>query len=239
MLAALALAAVVQQCSWDNPGADPFMGDVVAAVDRYKEIPSETREVLKEKMRLRKYDDIALITKHDIRGDKIAFTGEISDMHFGNGRICKTVTRSKWKDSHQERGLIYCADGQCIIVPTVCRNVSRVYVAPVEEPLEFDPPAAGVREEPASTGNMLKPLGMQSFEDISHIGFVMFEDELQFDPPAAGPITRPLMVPPARPALPPGINTPVPEPATWLLMVLGAAFIFIINRKTNAKNHVV
>ena len=38
----------------------------------------------------------------------------------------------------QERGLVYCVQGQCILVPTICRNVSRITQAPASAP-----PAAG------------------------------------------------------------------------------------------------
>jgi len=36
------------------------------------------------------------------------------------------VTRSAWTAGMKERGLVYCEGGQCILVPTVCRNVSRI-----------------------------------------------------------------------------------------------------------------
>ena len=33
----------VAACSWDSPGHNPFMGDVVAAIDRYSDIPTLVR----------------------------------------------------------------------------------------------------------------------------------------------------------------------------------------------------
>jgi hypothetical protein len=36
------------------------------------------------------------------------------------------VTRARWTDRMHERGLVYCEQGHCILVPTVCRNVSRI-----------------------------------------------------------------------------------------------------------------
>ena len=67
----------------------------------------------------------------------------------------------------EERGLVYCEEGHCILVPTVCRNVSRIQrlarptaIAPAaatnlassaremeadpQALLEMDPPSAGV-----------------------------------------------------------------------------------------------
>jgi hypothetical protein len=171
LIATLALAlsagSTLPQCSWDRPGANPFMGDVVAAVDHYQDIPATTRDKLKARMKARSYDDIALIERDAITG-KAVYAPEIRDMHFGPGAVCRSVTRTKWTATTQERGLVYCEDGQCILVPTVCRNVSRIRrldrpaaVAPARAanvasstregedntPLEFDPPAAG----PAST----------------------------------------------------------------------------------------
>ena len=84
-----------------------------------------TRAKLKARMKARSYDDIALIERDRIQG-QAAYAPEIRDMHFGPGAVCRTVTRSKWTATTQERGLVYCEDGQCILVPTVCRNVSRI-----------------------------------------------------------------------------------------------------------------
>ncbi len=53
ILASIALAAstaTLPQCSWDRPGVNPFMGDVVAAVDRYQDIPAPVRAKLKARM---------------------------------------------------------------------------------------------------------------------------------------------------------------------------------------------
>jgi PEP-CTERM motif len=159
---AQASGAVLPACSWDKPGANPFMGDVVAAVDRYEDIPLETRAKLKTRMKARSYEDIAVIGRDSIAG-KFNYSDDIRDMHFGSGSICRTVTRSKWTPVMQERGLVYCEDGHCILVPTVCRNVSRISrlappraaapaaaepdsfasAAPDQGPLNFDAPAAG------------------------------------------------------------------------------------------------
>lgn len=112
-------------CSWDRPGANPFMGDVVAAVDRYTDIPEPVRAKLKARMEKRQYDEIAAIRRDSVTG-KRKYAPEIRDMHFGQGQVCRTVTRTKWADDTVERGLVYCESSHCIIVPTVCRNVSRI-----------------------------------------------------------------------------------------------------------------
>ncbi|CAN5143747.1 hypothetical protein BH11PSE10_BH11PSE10_07200 [soil metagenome] len=129
LLVSIALAAAsgatLPSCSWDKPGVNPFMGDVVAAVDRYQDIAPVTRNKLKARMARREYDDIVSIERDAIVG-KAQYGSEIRQMYFGAGTVCNTVTRARWTQQMQERGLVYCEDGQCILVPTVCRNVSRI-----------------------------------------------------------------------------------------------------------------
>ena len=129
----IARADVLENCNWNRPGVDPFMGDVVAAVDRYTDIAPQVREQLKERMRARQYDEIVVISRDAIRG-KGNYNARISEMHFGPGRVCRNVTRAGWSEQMQERGLVYCVQGQCILVPTVCRNVSRITQAPASAP---------------------------------------------------------------------------------------------------------
>ena len=118
-------AGVIENCNWNRPGVDPFMGDVVAAVDRYTDIAPAVREELKQRMRTRQYDEIVVISRDAIEG-KERYDARISQMHFGQGRVCKNVTRAGWNDTMRERGLVYCVKGECILVPTICRNVSRI-----------------------------------------------------------------------------------------------------------------
>lgn len=116
----------LEDCSWNRPGADPFMGDVVAAVDRYTDIAPQVREQIKQRMRARQYDEIVVITRDAIRGKQQQYDARINQMHFGQGRVCRNVTRAGWSEKMEERGLVYCVQGECILVPTICRNVSRI-----------------------------------------------------------------------------------------------------------------
>ena len=187
---AVSAGSVLPQCSWDRPGVNPFMGDVVAAVDHYPDIPAATREKLKARMKARSYDDIAVIERDGIKG-KGTYAPEISDMHFGPGAVCRTVTRTKWTAKTQERGLVYCEDGQCILVPTVCRNVSRIRrlsapaaVAPAQAanvassagagedvaPLEFEAPAAGPMAASPAADSFAQQSGVPSLAPTSQAG---------------------------------------------------------------------
>jgi len=251
LIASLALAvsagSTLPQCSWDRPGVNPFMGDVVAAVDHYKDIPAATREKLKARMKARSYDDIAVIERDAIKG-QAPYAPEIRDMHFGPGAICRTVTRSKWTATTQERGLVYCEDGQCILVPTVCRNVSRIRrlekpaaVAPAraanvasstresEEmaPLEFDPPAAGpVAAAPAS---------FASQSGVPTLGSLPAPVSI---PGGGGPGLISIGMPPLPPATVRTTDSPhdvlapaVPEPGTWAMIALGLLVVIFRARQ--------
>ncbi len=162
LAAALAVSAgSLPVCSWDRPGHNPFKGDTVAAVDRYADIPAPVRAALKQRMAKHQYDEIAAIRRDSIEG-RHSYS-ELRDMHFGQGQVCRTVTRDKWAPDAVERGLVYCESGHCLIVPTVCRNVSRVTRLPLA-------PAAAGTGAAGEAGTAAAP-----------------QDELLFDPPAAGP----------------------------------------------------
>ena len=117
--------AVLAACSWASPGQNPFLGDMTAAVDTYKDIPAPARERLKQQIRRREYDDLVVISRDDITG-AVSNWGGLRQMHFAAGRLCEAVDRSKWSAWHIERGLIYCEEHHCLLVPFVCNNVSRV-----------------------------------------------------------------------------------------------------------------
>ena len=135
------------QCSWDRPGRNAFTGDVVAAVDRYSDIPTPVRARLKERMQAREYDDMVDIRRDSIKG-KFEYASTIRDMHFGSDRVCRQVTRAKWTDKTHERGLVYCEGEHCILVPTVCRNVSRIDRKPALVAGDMLKPPPGVPPAP-------------------------------------------------------------------------------------------
>ena len=238
LLATLVLAAsgvTLPHCSWDRPGVNPFTGDVVSAVDDYKDIPEATRSKLKQRMGDRSYDELVTITRDRIEG-KGSYDSEIRGMHYGaRGNVCTTVTRSKWTPQQSERGLVYCEDNQCILVPTVCRNVSRIkrLAAPKsalgghtgniasaktegeDSPLMIDPPAAGV----IGGGT---PAERPSFEQLA-------------TPQPQNPVTpgtptntnTPFPTPPVTP----NIIPVVPEPASWMMFLAGLGAVAVKLRR--------
>lgn len=216
---------MLDACSWNTPGANPFMGDVVAAVDRYTDIPAATRAALKRRMAARQYDDLVVIGRDSIEGAH-RYT-DLRDMHFGAGTVCRTVSRAGWSDRMRERGLVYCEDGHCLIVPTVCRNVSRVTrIPPPRPPVEipggpglslqtFDPPVLVIPpialpplelDAPTVVPERTRTASVASFEAWAGIPL--------FDPPTAVPASPALAAVPVQ---------PIPEPSTWALLAVGLA----------------
>lgn len=180
--AALAVSATtLPACSWDRPGANPYMGNVVTAVDRYGDIPEPVRAALKQRMAARQYDDIAVIRRDTVVGQH-RYSPEIRDMHFGQGRVCRTVTRTQWAPAAEERGLVYCESGHCIIVPTVCRNVSRVTRLPPDRAAGAAAEHAPGGEGPAGGGVMLAGAMPEALPSTA-----ADSGELAFEAPAAGP----------------------------------------------------
>ena len=178
LAAALAAApATLPACSWDRPGANPFTGDVVEAVQRYTDIPEPVRKVLQTRMAARQYDEIATISRNAITG-KARYRPEIRDMHFGAGTVCRTVTRKKWPEKTVERGLVYCESGHCLIVPTVCRNVSRITRLLPERAAADAGDLASPRVAGAG-GALGDSSGRASAKSAG-------DSELQFDSPGAG-----------------------------------------------------
>ena len=148
------LVAAPAGCSWAHPGANPYRGDPVHALADF-DLPEATRAKLRTLMAEHRYTDVATITRDDIVGAS-GYT-DLREMHSGRGQVCRgSVDRSAWSPARRERGLVYCADDACVIVPTICNNVSLVSRKPDraaaldEGPIDIEP-AAGPPPPPADT----------------------------------------------------------------------------------------
>lgn len=210
-------ARYIATCSWDNPGLRPFMGDVVAAVDRYRDIPLAVRTRLKERMAVRQYDDFVDIERNAIVGQRQYEPG-IREMHFGDNRVCGTITRTKWTPAMRERGLVYCEGDHCILVPTVCRNVSRIARRPLAETPGGGVPAGAV---PEGGGHALYGWLTVQARGLDEPGWVGRSG------PGVGPYTPFLPPYSGGPSWPigPESASPVPEAPTWLMLAVGAAVV--------------
>ena len=222
---AAASSVTMPSCSWDRPGHDPFTGDVVNAVDRYRDIPADVRARLKARMAKRDYDDVVSIRRDSITG-KSRYGSTIHDMHFGTRRVCHSVTRDSWTPSMEERGLVYCDGGQCILVPTVCRNVSRITRAEVspahadgEMPDDAALPVLALDNEPSfvAPDDMKRPLrsGGPVGTDVGTPYLLPAQPDGAGSPSeaaaqASGSDERPAPLPPAGPFLTGGLGIPPP-----------------------------
>lgn len=112
-------------CSWDSPGRNPYTGTTEAAIMAMGHIPEPARRVLIAKVAQNRFDDHVTITRDNISGEGV-YRAELSFMAFGTGRVCKTVTRSKWDPNLEHRALVYCVDRWCIARPSVCNNWSSI-----------------------------------------------------------------------------------------------------------------
>lgn len=173
-------------------------------------------------MAQRAYDDVVTIGRTSITG-RATYGSTIRDMHFGHDRICHEVSRAGWSAAMLERGLVYCEERQCILVPTICRNVSRISRAEVaDEPIvAAAPPQSalppGIAGPVAPTDVSQEPQGEKSFvaaseptEEGGAPGIVFYPGVVIGGGGGTGP-TGSLPIP------------PVPEPGTWALMLAGAA----------------
>ena len=249
-------------CSWDQPGHNPFVGDVVAAIDRYQDIPVDVRARLKQRMTQRDYDDIVSIRRDSLAG-KYGYDPVIRDMHFGVDRVCTQVSRQKWAAEQQERGLVYCEGSQCILVPNVCSNVSRITrLEPVAtaaahqfgSELLFDAPGAGETVDAAPTAPGPDTFAaLSSQESLSDSGEVVPQTTVgDIDPkpdsfPSSGDKSGHLGSPgspgnsvssgsPGSPGSAVVTIAPIPEPATSVLMLLGVAAGLIQIKRRRPRN---
>lgn len=175
VLAALPVMANAS-CDWDSPGADRFTGSVPHAVDSYKDIPTEVRARLVQRVIAHDYDEIVTIRRDSIEG-RSTYSSEIRDMHFGSsGKVCPIVSRSRWAQDDTQMGLVYCEDSTCVLVPTVCTNVSRIERIGAETPPV--PPIEGL--------DALLPLPPSTMEPLSAVPDTPTGTFMQYGGPYGG-----------------------------------------------------
>lgn len=239
----LMIAGVVSSptCDWSKPNTNPFQGNVPQAIHKYTDIPSGVRAELSRRMETRTYDDFVLITKNKISG-KHEYA-QLRDMHFGNDKLCVgLVDKSKWSDDHQERGLVYCVGEYCILVPTVCRNVSRVTkFERKDETSSGMIEVAGGFEQQTNNTNVIPNVN----GDEENVAISSFEWNNSFVLP---PVTTtyknveftfnhnpPTFFPPFFP--PTKIDTiqpevqPIPEPGTIAMIFIGLVLIYLVKKR--------
>lgn len=253
IMAAVMASAVGSGCSWAHPGANPYRGAPPAVLDDFA-MSDGTRRQLRALMTARRYTDVVTITRDRITGQHIY--SDLRQMHSGHGQVCHgNVDRSDWSATHEERGLVYCVGETCVVVPTICNNVSLLTRRPDEDPLQSgadEPidisPAAGptppssdavVAQGPDSSPLDFTPVadGSSSWDGPTGGGGGSFSS-----PPVGDgsggiiPCCSTSPSGPIGPATPPVVapTSPVPEAPAWSLMLTGLALIGALRRRPGA-----
>jgi hypothetical protein len=213
----------IASCDWSTPGADRYTGTVAAAIAAYG-LPIATQSALIRAWERREFTDTVVIDREAIRG-KTGNYGNLRAMHFGSaGRICQTVTRAGWSDSHIETGLVLCADSACIVVPSACSNVARITRRPdalagpsgvgdtgAPQVVADDVPIA-IADPFAQAPEAVTPVGPASF--YGSPGWPYAPSYV-----VGGYITHPEPV------------SSVPEPESWALLLAGLGAIWFVARR--------
>jgi len=257
-MAAVVASTVGSGCSWAHPGANPYRG-VPAAVLADFAMADETRRQLRGLMAARRYTDVVTITRDRIAGQH-AYS-DLRQMHSGHGQVCHgSVDRSAWSPTHEERALVYCVGETCVLVPTVCNNVSLVTRQPEEDPLQSgadEPidisPAAGptpppsdvaAAQDPASDPLDFTPTGGDSGAGgdgatgsgfpSSALGGGLGGGGGGGDIPCCGSGTTGPVDPGGPPVVTP--SSPVPEVPEWSLLLAGMALVSALGRRVTGRS---
>ena len=216
-------------CDWTDPGHDRYTGTVASAIAAYN-FPLATQSALIRAFEAREFTDTVVIDRDTIRGKRHAYAPDIRAMHFGSrGRRCATVTRTGWAPDHVETALVVCAGGECVAWPAVCGNVFRLSKLADAPP---GPPRSAPTEQPgrnAPTALAAAELTAEPYPEPA----LALEQTPQF----VGPLWyAPGFAPPGTPGFtspgaPIGVRNPVPEPATWLLLLLGLISALALKRR--------
>jgi hypothetical protein len=235
---------MLSNCSWNQPGRNPYKGTTAEAVARYTDIPAEARRELAARIDSRSADDQVTITRDAVFG-KYQYSPQITAMHFGQRTMCDRVDRSGWKSDAREPAAVYCVGDHCLIVPEVCGNISRIRrgaggATSGTSGTAGEGGAGGPAAHAAPLPMALQPLAAPASPDV-----VAVADAMAQLPELGGPVGGALADPDAYLMAFPVVSTgmrsagrlgrgddaltqpvPVPEPATFGMLVAGLALLF-------------
>lgn len=233
---------MIDFCSWDNPGHDPYTGKPEAAIMAFTDIPLSIRKTLIERAEQNEYSDLVQINKAGIVG-RNDYGPDLKDMHFGSsGKQCHTVSRAKWRDTDAERAMVFCEEGYCVARPSVCNNWSRIESRSKASGIDLStlrsefvpygeygyvyPPSMSIAIDEADQLHIPvvteAPQGSTVMFGGSSIVFASFGS------PGGGCAVCAVPTVPDCPPLP-----AVPEPSAWALILAGLAVVW---RKVRNKN---
>ena len=222
--------ADILSCEW-NPGSNRSMVDPVAAIARL-DIPADIKKSLVEKFNKNKFDDIVTIDWAEIKSDHgiNKYGPDISEMNFGNGRLCHKITRAKWKAEDRQGAIIFIVDGMAFGYAAACGNLFMLPL--VSQGLPYLPPIAGVPIPDSAGGPLYPPMypverfglippaapqGAYTGQEYSYLGAYAFGaggsfggGEYVFIPQCCDTIYIP---------------SAVPEPSVYAFLLAGFSFI--------------
>ncbi len=149
-IAAAAYSVTAQaQCTWADPGANPYTGSKAEAVRKLDGIPAGTRERLAELVAARVGFRQVVVTRDQIDAGRLV---DLQDMNFGAGRICPgLVDRSMWGVNHQEMALAWQEGKHVVLWFARCGNIARA----------IDPKARPSIDQLKEDAEAIKARGMQ------------------------------------------------------------------------------
>lgn len=156
LVLALALHASAQavDCSWNDPGADPYTGTPRAAVMKYTDIPWTLRLLLARRIEQGQVFDRVEISRDFVTGKHVYLNPR--DMSFGgSGRVCARFGRDLWPDHHREPASVYHVLGHHVAIADVCGNVFRL-----DRAVERSAGAGAARPVPEPASLALVVLGL-------------------------------------------------------------------------------
>lgn len=225
------------QCKWDHPGADRYVGTIPAAIAAYG-LPLATQSALIAAWESRQFSDHVVIDRTDIRGQTHDYAPVIREMHFGSrGRVCESVSRSGWSAEHVETAIVLCADDECVAIPAVCSNVFRLtrVVRATDRPADDgggdvvvapDVPLGGPLADPVAP-SAATPADESSFARASSTGW------LPFGTPGIAGAPSTWLMPSGQSALIPAVA----EPPTLVMLALGGLGLVAWRKYTSPIRH--
>lgn len=237
------LSTIKPSCSWDHPGVHPYTGSVTAAIDRYTDIPLQDRILLAQRIQQHDADDTVSIRRDSISGQR-DYDPTIRDMHFGAAAVCSTVTRSKWAESRDEAGAVYCVKDHCILVPRICGNISRISRRATPA-IALPPPQALYQPRYIGDRPLGRELGLVDAQVVETVDIVDLEprqpaygrwpEQPGFGTPPGGNAwdIGGAYLPPYHAAPPGGASAaaPVPEAGTWTMLLAGLGLLAALQRR--------
>ena len=122
------LSEPVTTCDWNNPGVNPYRGSPALAVLSYSAIPIWPRLVLASRIGRVTPTDYAMVTRGDIESlNGFSYSPQLTEMHFGGSKKCTLPDRSQWSPTRRELSPVWCFAGECVTMPRICNNVSRIF----------------------------------------------------------------------------------------------------------------